>query len=211
MKKHFLRWLTLIFGNILLAALLTACSFGATGGSTSTTATPTVGSTPTATPTPSPTPVSLTVFKGNGFSIGYPQGWTEKENNGQVIFSDEANLATFIVAEVPNPGGAVSATAALDRGLASFKNSSKNYKDENVPATTNVGGVTWNQKAGSGDNTTPNGAKAHLKFYILTTNYPEKTSTTKLFILGYAAPSATFDQTNTDAFQPMLQSFKFTA
>ena len=210
MKNHFLRWSILTLANTLLLTLLAACSFGAAGGGASTSATPTAGSTPTATPTPSPMPTSLKTFNGNGYSIGYPQGWTEKDNGGQVVFADALGTSTFIVEVAPNPNDIAPIDKALSGSLDTFKATAKNYKDENVAATTTVGGVTWNQKAASGD-VGVGGITVNGKIYVLATNHPENTNTTKLYIIVYDAPSATFDQTNTNAFTPMLQSFKFTA
>jgi hypothetical protein len=204
MKKLFPRWSILISVNVLLLVLLTACSFnfgGATGGNSSSSS----GATPT------PAPASLKTFNGDGFSIGYPQDWKqESQSGGQVVFTDALGTAAFIVQVASNPNGVLPVDKALDGGLSTFKSSAKNYKDENAPATTTVGGSSWKQKAGSGD-VDAKGTAVNGKIYILATNHPENTPTTKLFVIVYDAPSLTFDQANTSDFQPMLQSFKFTA
>jgi hypothetical protein len=196
MKKHFIYWLTLVLGNILLAALLTACSFNIAdiNGVTAT-----------------PTPVKFIVFKGNDFSISYPQNWTyKKDSDGQVTFSNADGSAALIAGAVAAPNGTTSTASAVDAGMSSFKSSDKNYKDEKVPATVKIAGNTWDQRAATGDDT-ENGVTTNLKIYVIATQYPEKKSNTKLFIISYVTTTDVFNQTNTDVFQPMLNSFKFNA
>src|SRR5436853_4447755 len=65
--RHTLPWLVLIYCSLMLTMLLAAC----TTSGTSTTAIPT--------PTPTPAP-ALTTYTGQGYTIGYPKGWTKKEN-----------------------------------------------------------------------------------------------------------------------------------
>lgn len=196
MKKHLIRWFALVFTNVLFAVLLTACSFNIAG----------IGGV-----TATPTPVKFITFKGNDFSINYPQNWTyKKDSDGQVTFSNADGSAAFIVGATAAPNGIVSTASALDAGMASFKSTDKNYKEEKVPATVKIAGATWNQRAATGDDT-ENGVTTNLKIYAIATQYPEKKSNTKLFFISYLTTTDAFDQTNTDVFQPMLNTFKFSA
>jgi len=193
---------------LLLAWLLTACSlFGINiGGSNQNSA---GQGTPTAKATPSPTATpSLTTYKGDGYSIGYPQGWTVKNSGALVTITGPSNLATFVIQVTPDPGGAIAPSAAVDEGLNIFKTQGKNYQQVSVAPTTSLAGTIWNQGAATED-VTRNGQTANAKTIVISCNYPAQSASTKLFTLAYAAPSLLFDQTNTSSFQPMLQSFKF--
>ncbi len=79
--------------------------------------TPTSGPTPTATPTvaPTPTPIPLSNFSSNyfGFSMDYPSGWVNKEDDDLVIFAPSARALdreTF-------SGGSVRISLADDANL----------------------------------------------------------------------------------------------
>ncbi len=71
-----------------------------------------------------------------------------------------------------------------------------------------MGGNTWSQGEATAD-TTANGQTTSLKLVVLSSNYPQRTASTQTFTLIYSTPTKEFDQTNTQSFQPMLQSFKF--
>src|SRR5215475_7269143 len=73
-KRQSLPWLILIC-SIMPILLFAACS---TSGAGNTTAIPT----PTPTPTPAP---ALTTYSGQGYTIGYPKGWTYKKADGQSL------------------------------------------------------------------------------------------------------------------------------
>ena len=195
-----------IISILLLAWLLTACSLLGIqiGGGNNTTR-----SKPTATATPSPTAApSLTIYKGDGYSIGYPQGWTVKNSGALVTITDPSGLATFVIQVSPDPGGVIAPSAAVNEGLNLFKSQGKNYQQVSVAPTTSLAGTTWNQGAATED-VTKNGQTANAKAIVISCNYPAQSASTKLFTLAYSAPSLLFDQTNTLSFQPMLQSFKF--
>ena len=195
-----------VISILLLACLLTACNlFGINiGGSTqNTTGTPTAKATPTPTAAP-----NLTTYKGDGYSIGYPQGWTVKNSGALVTITGPSSLATFIIQVSPDPGGVVAPSAAVDEGLNIFKSQGKNYQQVSVAPTTSLAGTTWNQGAATED-VTKSGQTANAKTIVISCNYPAQSASTRLFTLAYAAPSLLFDQTNTLSFQPMLQSFKF--
>jgi hypothetical protein len=187
---------SLIIGCLLLPLLLSACDLG---GGSSATATPK--------PKPSPTPV-FTTYKGDGYSIGYPQGWTAKGSGNLVTFSDVLGLTAFIVEEVPNPNSTIPVTSAINGGLNGFQGQSKNFQKVNVAPTVTLNGETWNQGAATGD-TTNNGQTVNLKIFILSDNHPANSVDTKTFNLIYSTTTVGFDLVDKQSFQPMLQSFKF--
>ncbi|MBO0780957.1 MAG: hypothetical protein J2P37_19215 [Ktedonobacteraceae bacterium] len=199
MQMRVKSWFILLVGGIMLSFLLTACSLDFLGLG---------GSTPKATPT---TPTSsLTTYQGDGFTIGYPQGWKVSKNGSQVQFTDTTGAVNLIVQTAPNPGGTVPADTFIQGGLQGFKGTAKNYKEESIAPTTTVNGVTWNQGAASGD-VTESGQTANAKLVVMVTNHPEHDPATKAFMLIYGSPTAAFDLSNTSYFQPMVQSFKFSA
>jgi hypothetical protein len=151
----------------------------------------------------------MQTYQGDGWTISYPQGWKATKNGVQVQFTDATNTAVFVVQTTPNPNGAGKPETGVAGGLAAFKASAKNYKED--PTTTaTVGGTTWQQGSASAD-VEQSGQTANVKTVILATNHPEKDPTTKLYALIYAAPTLLFDASNQSYFQPMLQSFKFTS
>jgi hypothetical protein len=188
------------FSILLLAIVTSACSFGGSGS----------GSTPT--PTPTPTTAPLTAFKGTDFTINYPQNWKAKTDSTGVTFTDPSGIAYFQVHEAPDPDSLVSASQEVTLGLDAFKSQAKNYQQQSVASTTTVAGETWSQGAATGD-ITPSGQKTatNVKIIIIADNHPPSSSSTKAFIIGYATGTQVFDLANSGYFQPMLQSFKFTA
>ena len=81
-KRHVIRFSLCTLLLLLLSACMVAC--GSSSASTSPKATTTA-------PTPSPTSsVTLTTYKGTGYIIGYPQGWTMSGSGQQVQISDAA-------------------------------------------------------------------------------------------------------------------------
>ena len=75
-----------------------------------------------------------------------------------------------------------------------------------MSATTQFAGTTWLQRAFDGTNS--QGVKITIVYLIAT---HQTGSTSQFFFIGYVAPLDSFDQTNTDYFQPMMQSFAFTS
>jgi len=186
---------SLIIGCLLLPLLLSACDLGGSSA------------TPTPTPKPSPTPV-FTTYKGDGYSIGYPQGWTAKGSGNLVTFSDALGLTAFIVEEIPNPNGTIPAASAINGGLNGFQGQGKNYQKVDVAPTVTLNGETWNQGAATAD-TTNSGQTANIKLFILSNNHPANSLNTKTFTLIYSTTTTGFDLVDKEDFQPMLQSFKF--
>jgi hypothetical protein len=201
MKLHTDRTLqsfSLVIGCLLLTLMLAACDMG--GGSS---AAPPATAKPTATPAP-----TLTTYKGDAYTIGYPQGWSAKGSGNLVTFSDALGLTVFIVEEIPNPNGAVPVSSAIDGGLGGFQKQGKSFQKLNVAPTVTLNGETWNQGAATAD-TTNSGQTVNVKIVILSTNHPASSPTTKIYNLIYSTTSAGFDLVDKQSFQPMLQSFKF--
>jgi len=199
MEQQILHSRTSIFSLaccLLLTLLLTACS----GGNSNTTPAKT-----TLKPTPTP---GLTTYQGNGYSIGYPQGWTVKGKGSLVTFTDAQGLTAFIIEETPNPNGVISPTTAVNGGLNGLKVQGTNFQSVDVAPTLTIGSNTWNQGAATAD-TAANGQKNSMKLVVLSSDYPQRTASTQTFTLIYSTPTKEFDQANAQSFQPMLQSFKF--
>lgn len=197
---------------LLLAFGLSACSFGNSSGG---------AATPTATPQPTPSPTSsltqsgaLTTYKGDGFTIGYPASWMANAgaNGAGVAFSNPAQMTEFLIEILPNPDGVAAPAGVVQRGLSTALQTvgGKNAKTVAIAPTVTVGGETWNQGAVTGTQA-PNGQTPTLKLVMMATNHPANSQSTRLFIITYVAPAQTFNQISTTAFQPMLQSFKFTS
>jgi hypothetical protein len=201
---------------LLLAYLLTACSLG--GGSTGTVSTTTSGNTPAtshATAIPAqPTSASatgLTIYTGDGFTIGSPTGWTidkASSSAASVIFIDPTRTIEFIVTVTPNPNANSATSVALDPQLHSMQ-SKPHYQKVDLAPTTTVGGETWDQIGAIGDLQTYSGQTLSGKVIALASNHPAHDANTKMYIIQFSAPAKDFDQVESTTFQPMLQSFTF--
>jgi hypothetical protein len=187
--------------SLMLTLLLAACDLGGSSGST----TPT----PTRQPSPSPTASPLTTYNGNGFTIGYPQGWEVTHQGSTAIqFTDPLGIYNLAVAVTPNPGGAVSPDTQINAAFSAGSSNLKNPQTENVPPTAKVGGETWSQKSESGD-TTVNGQNTTVELVAIADNHPANSPSTRSFLIAYGTGKSVFNAANTTYFQPMLQSFKF--
>lgn len=209
--KYVTRRLSFVLSALLLAVLLAAC--GGVGGSGNATPTPKPTTpAPTATPTPS---VALQTYTGNGFTIGYPQGWktqTVQQNavNG-IAFTDAQGINALTVLLVPNPGGVTSA-ADENKAAVTLVNAAAGLKSPqpvSLPTTTSVAGESWVQTGETGT-INMNNTDVPGEVVVLTDNHPAKSPTTNAYDIYYGGPSLTFQQEN-QIFQAMLQSFKFTA
>ena len=203
--------LALIFSSLLL--LLAACNLGGSNGGSG-------NATPTAKPSPTPTQMTtltptavanLTTYTGNGYTIGYPQGWTvNKTSAGAVTFSDPQGVAYLTIQVVPNPGGAIATSDQVNVGLQLFASQAKNYNKVSIAPTTSLAGDTWSQGAATGDITLKGQTSpVTAKFVVIADNHPANSQTTQSFTIAYATGQQIFDMANTTYFQPMLQSFKF--
>jgi hypothetical protein len=186
----------LFTGSFLLLVLLAACTSGKSNNAVAKTK-----------PSPTPTP-SLTMYQGDGYTIGYPQGWSVKGKGSIVTFTDAQGLTAFIIEETPNPNGTIPPATAVDGGLNGFKLQGASFQKIDITPTLTLGGNTWNQGEAVA-NTAANGQATSLKLVVLSSDYPQRTASTRTFTLIYSTPTKEFDQTNTQSFQPMLQSFKF--
>jgi len=113
-----------------LIVVVTGCQCGAPA--TIPAATPTPASTPSPAPAPPPTPTALTTtLYGNGehgFSIEYPEGWTEKPRESTISFGFQFS----------EPEGSLSVGVSVDYkpeeiGLADAVSEGKEYFEEYVP------------------------------------------------------------------------------
>ncbi|GCE30986.1 hypothetical protein KDA_64700 [Dictyobacter alpinus] len=209
--------------SLLLVLLLSACGLG--GGSTGTVSTPTGGSTtattqPTSIPTQPPTSVpvqptsapatNLTNYTGNGFTIGYPAGWTIEKvspSAASVIFINPTRTIEFIVTVSPNPNANSATSVALDP-LVPAMQSKPHYQKVDLASNTTIGGESWDQTGAIGD-LPYNGQPVSTKVIAMALNRPAHDANTKMYKIQFSAPAKDFDQTENTAFQPMLQSFKF--
>lgn len=177
---------------ILLVCLFLIVVLGACGGPASSSAS---------------SPASLQTYKGNGYTIGYPQDWTQASQSQSTSFSKPDNTARLAIEIDDNPQG-VSADSVIDLATQNG-NKAANLKDvqhHQTSASVQFGGTTWLQRAFDGTNA--QGEKVTL-VYLLTTH--QAGSGNKLFVIAFAAPVDSFDQANTGFFQPMMKSFAFTS
>lgn len=150
-------------------------------------------------------------YTGAKFSISYPQGWQESASGNQVTFVDPVSKNVMTIVTVENPGGAQSSSALADATLPLIeKTLLSDGKTATVAATATVAGETWAQRSATGGLAlTDPGVQGTLMMLIA--NHPASAPDTKAYEIYYYGPTATFTQATTLAFQPMLQSFKFTA
>jgi len=208
-RKCVTHWMFVSLSSLILIVLLTACGGG--GGSASATPTP-VPPTPTATATPAQS-TQMQTYTGTGFTISYPADWKVQTEQTAIVFSDAQQMNTLTIATAPNPGGVASASAVLATSLAAAEQTLKATNVQPVsglPATTTVGGDTWAQSGVTGT-VTDKGIAVSVEVVGLAVNHPASSPSTKTFEIYYVSPALTFQQESAAVFQPMLQSFKFTA
>src|SRR5207302_1126591 len=127
-----------------------------------------------------------------------------------VSFADPTGIYNLTVVVAPNPGAIASADTVASAGITSAKSTLKNPVDENVPATTSVGGDSWVQKSASGASTSA-GQNVVLQFVVIADNHPASSPSTNSFTIVYGTAQALFQTASATYFQPMLQSFKFSS
>ncbi len=203
---------------LLLAFLLAACSLG--GGSTGTAPGTTSGNTPAtihatsvpAQPTSAPA-TSLTTYTGNGFTIGYPTGWTVmKEGNGQVMLvdkqADAARGGVFMIGLNP-AGGNIPPATLLQFELPQFT-SQPHYQKVDIAPKATVGGDSWDQFAATNDVQIPGQAQSEtIETVVMADDHPAVSPTARGFVIRYSADASRFAHINATIFQAMLQSFSF--
>jgi len=207
--KRMARWMSVSLSSLFLLFLLTACGGGSSNAATPTPIPPTPPPTPTTAPSPS---TQFQTYTGTGFTIEYPQGWKAQSNQGGIVFTDAQQINTMTVLTVPNPGGTVSAAQELKLGLPTIEKSFNvsNVQPVSMPATRTVGGETWAQSGITGT-VTKQGVAVPGELIGLADNHPANSPATMAYEIYYAGPSLAFQQEDAQFFQPMLQSFKFTA
>lgn len=195
--------------SILLVLLIAACGSSTTTSGSTPTATSQPASSPTVASTPT-TSTSLATYTGSSYIIGYPQGWKVNASGNQVYFTDASNVYKFAIIVTPDPGGTVSPDTLLTAGLQGLTSSLKNTQPVNMPASTTIGGDTWVQKAVAG---TPSSGSTTgmVEAVAASDNHPANSASTNNFTIAYGTQQSNFDTANTQYFQPMLQSFKFTS
>src|SRR3954452_8396000 len=142
--KHCSRWTILVLCSLILATLLIACSTSGSSYSTST---------PTQPPASSSTSSSTTMatLTGNGFTMNYPQNWhISRSGSHLVTIADSTGTMKLAITIIPDPKGSISATSLLNTGLKVATGALKNAQPVSVPATTTIGGQSWDQGSVSG-------------------------------------------------------------
>ncbi len=208
--RHVTQRMSIVFCSLLLVLVLAAC--GGSGGSTTGTATATPASaTPTATTAASNPAASMVQYTGTTFSISYPQSWQKSASGNQVTFLDPISKNVVTIVTVANPAGAQSPSALADGSLPLIeKTLVSDGKNATVAPTVTINGETWAQRSATGTLAlTDPGTPGTL--FLLVNNHPASAPTTQAYEIYYYGPTSTFTEANTLAFQPMLQSFKFTA
>src|SRR5436853_6344675 len=135
MQVHTRPWLGTL---MLLASLFLIVVLGACGGPASSSAS---------------SPASLQTYKGNGYTIGYPQDWTQASQSQSTSFSKPDNTARLAIEIDDNPQG-VSADSVIDIATQNG-NKAANLKDiqhHQTSASVQFGGATWLQRAFDGTN-----------------------------------------------------------
>jgi hypothetical protein len=211
-----------IFTFCLLACCfaLVACSDSIGSGHSGATSVPTPAAILDLTPTPSPDPsVRLIMVAGDGYTIGYPAGWTSEENSNNGIntlivahadsgiSSLDANASSIpclVVDTVINSTG-ISTASSVRQVLAGVRGQAKNFQGKNVLATVTINGIVWNQGAATFDDLA---IGQNATIYVLSTKFPGNSKLIASII--YIAVTSEFDKDSAEDFLPMLFSFKFT-
>ncbi len=146
-------------------------------------------------------------------TISYPADWKVQTEQTAIVFSDAQQMNTLTIAVAPNPGGVASASTVLAASLTTAEQAAKATNVQPVsglPATSTVGGEAWVQSGVTGT-VTDSGVAVSIELVGLAVNHPANSPSTKTFEIYYGGPALTFQQESAAVFQPMLQSFKFTA
>ena len=224
---HTLPRLLVICCGLMLTLLLAACTTSGQGTTTI----------PTPTPTPTPAP-ALTSYSGEGYTIGYPKGWTYKKYTAQNIptgtfigsyiksFSSGAPQVAQVASQVPIVTFTDSlGVNTLTIGAVPNPNGTISSQTALGVATSAFQSAVKNYKKDSSvaaqttvggqtwDQTAATGnitqqQSIDAKTVALISNYPAQSPSTKLYFIVYAGPALTFDNVNSTDYQPMLQSFK---
>jgi hypothetical protein len=204
--KSIRHWTLFTICSIVFAVVFVACGGSTTGSNPTPTPRPTQP--PQATPSPTSASNALT-YTGDGFTIDYPSSWqTSTPAAGQIVFADPTTGAAVRINVVDDTGGQT-ADAIVTATLQQLQSQNTNFQQlTNVPGTTTLAGDTWSQGGATYD-VASNGTTTSYQAVVMADAHPANSATPKGFLIVYVAPPDTFDQANTDDFQPMLQSFTF--
>jgi hypothetical protein len=189
---------------VLVLALAACGSATSTSGST-----PTPTSQPVSSPSAS-TSATLTTYTGNGYSIDYPQGWKVNAAGKSVVFTDPTGIYSLTVLIAPDPNDTISSGTVVNTALQLATSTLKNPQAVNVPASTTIGGDTWAQKSVAGTASVGN-QTGTVQVVVASDNHPANSPSTNSYTITYQTLQATFATANSQFFQPMIQSFKFTS
>lgn len=213
-QQHRFRLLIGGLCSVALLLLLSACQWNGVPQNATPTPTPSPMPTFTPTPTPSPTPIVATLkpYKGNGYTISYPKGWTASVGSDNIVsFTDPTGLLSMTITVQPNAQGATSSSNLVDSTLQVFQSQASNYQQLNIASTTTIDAETWSRGAATGDvAVTGQVAPITMQDVVIANNH-STTSTTMSYIISYSASVQDFSLVDNGYFQPMLQSFVFTS
>ncbi len=184
---------------LLLTLFLAACGGGQTGNSH------TGGVTPTASKAS-----GMKLYRGDGFTIEYPQTWKALVADPEVAFTDPTGNYNLTVGVATNVNKNLSAEQLVVNGANGAKSNLKNVQAVTVPQTETLDGQIWNQRALAGTNNY-RGQVTTVEADILATNYPVHTAKAKGYIIAYVALKDQFARASALYFTPMLASFQFTS
>ncbi len=164
-------------------------------------------STSTVAPSPtSPSSVAFSKYQGDGYTLQIPTLWKKVVSDGGMSLSDpQDNNNSFAVQSMDQQG--ISADSALSSALAGIKGTLENSQGVESAPTDQVDGADWNQAALTGESKNPQtGQMVNVKMVLLMTLHR---ADGRVYGIYRAATQVSFDTTEKNYFQPMLQSFKF--
>jgi hypothetical protein len=209
---------------LALVLLLVACGGGSNGtksgnANNGTTANPVKQMVPTMVATATHTSMGMATatktgltktYTGAGYTIEYPADWKLTTSSTETAFTDPTGSYNLTIGSTPNPDGAKTSEQLAEGGITGAKVNLKNVETVNVASTTMVGGQEWSQRSISGTSTL-NGQSSDVKAVVLANNHPSHNTETKGYVIVYVAAKDKFSDAQTKYFQPMLESFKYTA
>jgi hypothetical protein len=157
----------------------------------------------TANPTPT-TSLTGQTYKGDGYTVSYPLGWTYAAQGSAVVFKGVTDpTATLTISVTPaTPITNLDTVFAAAEALA--KNNAGYQQDTTLPSQVSIGGDSWKQSGGTYNDQN----NVHTKSVILADQHPA--STGNIFVITLTAKADSYSQADSTGFQPILQSFNFT-
>lgn len=150
---------------------------------------------------------SMQTYKGDAFSISYPQDWTTDSSigNGSMIFTQQDNSTQVgvVLRDITQGTDPATAIDSISQKLLQAGGYTE-PQDHQMDATVQFGGTTWQQKAYDAKNS--KGVEYTVVFLLAT---HQVGTDNKLFAVMETAPQDKFDDANTNTFQPMQKSFAF--